>query len=135
MLVYLHGGGLTGAITMERPSSGASGLASSIPTYRLYPDAKYPEFMSRSRAALACTDTARRRVRRRSAKDFRSTPFRRRLSDRVPRAHARNSCPRTGLSAVRLRGFHPDQRTRDHSPCSFERTGFQRRIIVDDAAP
>ena len=136
VLVYLHGGGLTGGDHHGTPELWKHlGCVIVSPTYRLYPDAKYPEFIEDAAAALAWT--------KRHVGEFGGDPAKIFVTGHSAGGYL-TAClalmpeflSSYGLSPFDFAGFIPISGSMvTHFAVQLERTGSSGSIIVDDAAP
>lgn len=136
VLVFFHGGGLTGGSHNDTPELYKHlGCVIVSPTYRLYPDAKYPEFIEDAAAALAWT--------KKHVADFGGDPNKIFVSGHSAGGYL-TSClalmpeflKQHDLTPFDFAGFIPISGSMvTHYAVQLERTGANNTIIVDDAAP
>lgn len=136
VLIFLHGGGLTGGDHHGTPELWKHlGCVIVSPTYRLYPNAKYPDFLDDAAAALAWT--------KKHIAEFGGNPDKIFVSGHSAGAYL-TTClvlmpeflKRQGLTPFDFAGFIPISGSMvTHYAVQLERTGSNNKIIVDDAAP
>ena len=136
VLIFFHGGGLSGGDHHGTPELYKHlGCVIVSPTYRLYPDAKYPDFIEDAAAALAWT--------KKHVSEFGGDPNKIFVSGHSAGAYL-TTClvlmpeflEQQGLTPFDFAGFIPISGSMvTHYAVQLERTGFNNKIIVDDAAP
>ncbi len=136
VLVFIHGGGLSGGDHHGTPELYKHlGCVLVSPTYRLYPNAKYPEFIEDAAAALAWTkehvaefggDPNKIFVSGHSAGGYLTTCLA--LMPEFLKKH--------NLTPFDFAGFIPISGSMvTHFAVQQERTGASSSIIIDEAAP
>ena len=136
VLIYLHGGGLSGGDHHGTPELYKHlGCVIVAPTYRLYPNAKYPEFIEDAAAALAWT--------KKHIAEFGGDPNKIFVTGHSAGGYL-TAClvlmpkflEKYALTPFDFAGFIPISGSMvTHYAVQLERTGANNSIIVDDAAP
>ena len=136
VLIFIHGGGITGGSHHDTPELYKHlGCVIVSPTYRLYPSAKYPEFIDDVAAALAWTKL--------HAAEFGGDPEKIFVTGHSAGGYLTSCLVQQpeflepyNLTPFDFAGFIPISGSMvTHFAVQLERTGSNNAILVDDAAP